>query len=190
MLDLAGRLLIESLNRVSELRLSPSCESVEEALATSGQGLARHQSAGLRLSVRGRARPRLPLMREEMCLIAQEGLFSAFQHADASHIEVTPHFDDEAFRVLVQTDGEGLPPDVTALDSKPGQWGLSGMRERARLTGGSFTPRSDAANGMLIGVSAACAASLCSQIGRAPELAPASIAHMATGPSPHCDELK
>ncbi len=129
-------------------------------------------------------------MREEMCLIAHEALFSAFQHADASRIEVTPHYDNEAIRVLVQTDGEGLPPDVTALGGKPGHWGLSGMRERARLTTGSFTLRSDAANGMLIGVSAACAANLCSQIGRAAELAPASIAHMATGPSPHCDELK
>lgn len=92
-------------------------------------------------------------MYEDICLIASEALFNAFQHAGTSRIGVAMQYDEDAFRILVQDYGKELPPEVMAQGGKPGHWGLSGMCERARRDVGSFTLRSDAANGMLIGVS-------------------------------------
>jgi signal transduction histidine kinase len=41
-------------------------------------------------------------------------------------------------RLRIRDDGKGIDPVVLAQEHIPGHWGLRGMRERAKLIGGTF----------------------------------------------------
>jgi signal transduction histidine kinase len=41
-------------------------------------------------------------------------------------------------RIRIRDDGEGIDPVILGRDHAIGHWGLRGMRERARLVGGSL----------------------------------------------------
>jgi signal transduction histidine kinase len=84
--------------------------------------------------VEGPPRPLRPLIRDEVYRISREALVNAFQHAEASEIEVEIEFAARALRVLVRDDGRGIDPEVLRA-GREGHWGLSGMRERAERMG-------------------------------------------------------
>ena len=70
--------------------------------------------------------------------IAEEAIRNARQHAKAS--VVTLHATEAADRAIalrVRDDGVGLTQEKQA-DSPPGHLGLTAMRERAELAGGTF----------------------------------------------------
>ncbi|MFL5737724.1 MAG: PAS domain-containing protein [Actinomycetota bacterium] len=69
--------------------------------------------------------------------IVQEALSNIRKHANASHVVVTLSGSDAGLSVRITDDGVGFDraqPDV----AEPGHLGLSTMRERAELAGGSF----------------------------------------------------
>jgi signal transduction histidine kinase len=61
---------------------------------------------------------------------AQEGVTNARRHANATRVSVTLHCDESRARLVVADDGRGFPPDRDGF-------GLTGMRERVQLAGGS-----------------------------------------------------
>jgi signal transduction histidine kinase len=90
------------------------------------------------IQVEGTARDLNPVVRDEVYRIAAEALRNAVRHADAKRIEVEIRYDQEQFKLRIRDDGKGIDADVLGKEHAPGHWGLSGMRERAKLIGGSF----------------------------------------------------
>ncbi len=66
--------------------------------------------------------------------IAQEALANAEKHADAEEVEVRARFDELGLLLEISDDGRGF--DVS---TPPSGFGLTGMRERARLVDASFS---------------------------------------------------
>jgi two-component system, NarL family, sensor histidine kinase UhpB len=67
--------------------------------------------------------------------VAQEGLINALRHAQATHVEIDLHSDEEQIALTVTDDGVGLAPDWL----RPGHFGLRGLGDRVEHLGGSFT---------------------------------------------------
>ncbi len=69
--------------------------------------------------------------------MVQEALNNAVHHSDAKHARVDVSEDGESLRVRVSDDGKGFDPSAGSDG-----FGLTGMRERAELAGGTFELRS------------------------------------------------
>jgi signal transduction histidine kinase len=81
--------------------------------------------------------------------VAQESLKNAEKHARANTIHVTLNLESKEVLLRVRDDGIGLPPGA---ESKPGHYGLRGLRERVEGLGGTFTAATPEATGTLIEV--------------------------------------
>ncbi len=81
--------------------------------------------------------------------IAQEALTNAVRHAGAKSVRIGLIHEDGTVAVLVQDDGQGF-----CADEAVGSIGLRGMRERARLIGGTLEVDSLAGWGTRVRVSA------------------------------------
>jgi PAS domain S-box-containing protein len=76
--------------------------------------------------------------------VAQEAITNARKHARASRARVVLERLGENVRLEVRDEGRGFWPDETADASGPGERiGLSGMRERVSLLGGTFEIHSE-----------------------------------------------
>jgi signal transduction histidine kinase len=71
--------------------------------------------------------------------IAQEAMYNAIQHADASEIAVRLIRYPDKLRITITDDGRGIPDgwDPRSLVAG-GHFGLAGMRERAAMIGGTL----------------------------------------------------
>ncbi|HEX8757546.1 MAG TPA: ATP-binding protein, partial [Steroidobacteraceae bacterium] len=78
--------------------------------------------------------------------VVQEGLVNALRHANASHIDIELRTERRRLTVTVTDDGVGLPEDW----SRPGHYGLSGLRDRVSHLGGKLTLRSHGLRGTLL----------------------------------------
>nr|WP_298721108.1 sensor histidine kinase [uncultured Steroidobacter sp.] len=135
-LDRADRLLIESRDKVKDLR--PAARDVAEltqALAEEGEELAQLHHVKFRLTSYGTRHELHPIVREEGFMIAREALTNAFRHAGASTIEIRVAYSLGGLNVRVRDDGKGISSDVMEAGGRPGHFGLAGMRERARKLG-------------------------------------------------------
>ncbi|MGH2723351.1 MAG: sensor histidine kinase [Actinomycetota bacterium] len=74
--------------------------------------------------------------------VAREAVMNAVKHAGASAIDVTLEPAEDGARVTIRDDGSGFDPDE---GSPEGHYGLTMMRERAQVAGGTF--RIDSAPG-------------------------------------------
>jgi signal transduction histidine kinase/ligand-binding sensor domain-containing protein len=135
-LDRADRLLIESRDKVKDLR-SAARDVVElaNALAAEGEELAQLHHVKFSVRIQGTGRELHPIVREEGFSIAREALTNAFRHASASTIEAEVAYNYGALSVRVRDDGQGISPSVMAAGGRPGHFGLAGMRERAAKLG-------------------------------------------------------
>jgi signal transduction histidine kinase len=85
----------------------------------------------------GEAR-RLPgVIEHELLRVAQEAVTNAVKHGHARHIEVALAFQPREVMLRVADDGSGFDPERDG--TKPGHFGLIGMRERMKKLGGDFT---------------------------------------------------
>ena len=73
--------------------------------------------------------------------VVQESLTNVRRHAQATVVQVTLRGADDSVEVTVSDDGQGFNPEK-AVGSKVKGTGLTSMRERAELVGGSFTVQS------------------------------------------------
>jgi len=76
--------------------------------------------------------------------VVQEGLINALRHAQPGHVTVRVRVEGERLSVLVEDDGKGLPADW----SRPGHFGLRGLRERVLNLGGAFAVANRAPSGV------------------------------------------
>jgi len=87
-----------------------------------------------------------PVVSDEIYRTAREGLVNAFQHSQASSIEVEITYDPASFSLRVRDNGRGIDQD-TLGGGRQGHWGLSGMRERAQHIGGQLNIWSNPGSG-------------------------------------------
>ena len=80
--------------------------------------------------------------------IAQEALTNACRHSKSKKIKVELVQNGDQLRIVVQDQGVGFKLE----DVEEGQFGLAGIRERARLLGGKATIDSKPGKGTRIAV--------------------------------------
>jgi len=88
-----------------------------------------------------------PAVAEAIWHVAQEGLTNVEKHAQAQHVVVCLGLQPQLAVLRVSDDGVGLPPDA---ESKPGHYGLRGLRERVEGVGGTFRLTTAEPKGTLI----------------------------------------
>ena len=137
-LDRADQAIAEGRDAVWDLRDSAAATNdLAQAVRALGEELATPDSAAFHLVVEGTARDLNPLLRDEVYCITREALRNAFRHARARRIETDIVYGDQAFRVRVRDDGEGIH-QRTLHEGRAGHYGLRGMRERAQAVAGTL----------------------------------------------------
>ena len=138
-INTAERVAAEGRERVRGLRRH-SGESRDLGAALLGVQEETGQDVPVvRLVVEGAPRPIQQRVWEEAYMIGREALLNAFQHADATSVEIRIRYSRHAFALRIRDDGVGFQPDGLAGN---GHWGLAGMRERAARVGGTLRVRS------------------------------------------------
>lgn len=88
-----------------------------------------------------------PATRHEVLRIVREAVTNAGRHADADEVEVALEHDHGRWRLTVTDDGRGFVPEEA-----PRGFGLTSMRDRARMLPGTFTIRSVEGRGTTVEV--------------------------------------
>jgi signal transduction histidine kinase/YHS domain-containing protein len=99
--------------------------------------------------VQGMQRRLAPQSELALFRILQEAWTNIRRHAQARRADVTFAYTPDALVVTIGDDGRGFMPPADA-EAPDGHWGLRGMRERAELTGGTLTIRSQPGQGTSI----------------------------------------
>ena len=89
--------------------------------------------------------PTDPLSEVTIYRVAQESLSNVRRHAQATAVQVVLRGSDDNVEITVSDDGQGF--DLDAAPPTGSGIGLTSMRERAELVGGSFTIKSSPGQG-------------------------------------------
>ncbi len=139
----AADAITEGRDTVQALRDSTTqTNDLAMAISTLGEELAADSPGPrpqFRVAVEGQSRDLHPILRDEVYKIAAEALRNAFLHANAKQVEVEIRYDNDRFQLRVRDDGRGIDAAILSLEGKEKHFGLPGMRERAKLTGGKLT---------------------------------------------------
>ncbi|MGA8740874.1 MAG: two-component regulator propeller domain-containing protein [Terracidiphilus sp.] len=93
-------------------------------------------------SLYGAYRP-IPLdMEREFLRVGQEAIHNVKKHAGARHLAVQLEYGPAEIALVVRDDGRGFAKSY-GLESPPGHYGLTGMRERAEAIGGTLEVTSE-----------------------------------------------
>jgi signal transduction histidine kinase/streptogramin lyase len=146
-LERADQAIAEGRSVVHDLRSSvTTANDLPESLRTLGEELAAESTAACRLVMDGAPRDLQPTIRDEIYRIAREALRNAVTHAGARNIETEVAYTEREFRLRIRDDGQGIPSEILG-QGRPGHYGLSGMRERAKQFGGKLEIWSGAGTG-------------------------------------------
>jgi signal transduction histidine kinase/ligand-binding sensor domain-containing protein len=88
-----------------------------------------------------------PGMELEFLRVAQEAIQNVKKHAGARHLYVQLEYGTDLVALEVRDDGRGFS---LALESSPGHYGLTGMRERAAAIGGTLEVTSEPEVGTIV----------------------------------------
>ena len=147
--DLAAHTAVELRRIVAALTPSGLDRvGVTTALRQLGAKFKRRYPAGLRLRLSPQAAHPPGPAAEAVYRVAQECLENIVKHSGATRVNLSLGASDKNLRLSVRDNGAGFSADQAW--SKPGSFGLSGMRERAGLLGGSLTVRSAPGKGTRI----------------------------------------
>ncbi len=142
-LERADEVLLEGRLRVRDLRSElPPAGDLAQALAECGEELSKQSTISFSLTVHGSPQPLDLNAFDEVYQIGREALHNAFSHSRASKIEMEIFYEQAMLRLRVRDDGAGIDPR-TLNGGRPGHWGLSGIRERARTLGATLNIRSN-----------------------------------------------
>jgi two-component system NarL family sensor kinase len=140
--------LEEARRSVQNLRAAPL---TDQPLAGALNALARAftSETGVRVHVRILGEQALPLRVEaEFYRIAQEALTNAIRHAQATEVALALKVHADTARLVVHDNGRGFDPRRVPAD----RHGIVGMRERARLLGGSLRIESRQGRGTTVSI--------------------------------------
>jgi len=142
-LDQAEQAITEARDAVQGLRSSTVITNdLAQAISAFGEELAVAQTGpnrpDFRVTVEGKSRDLVPLVRDEIHRIACEALQNAFRHAQATQIEVEIMYERRQVRLRIRDNGKGIDKKVVEGGGRAGHYGLPGMRERAELVGGDL----------------------------------------------------
>jgi signal transduction histidine kinase len=93
----------------------------------------------------GEPRPLSPGLEASAYRIVQEALTNVLKHAGAGHVDVVVDYQSDAIHLSIDDDGSGASGDMP-----PRGHGIVGMRERAKLFGGSVTAGPDESGGWVV----------------------------------------
>ena len=145
--DLAKEELAEARRSVQALR--PNI-TLRENLETLIQGelayITENMSIETSLDVTGEEQPLSPEIKMTLLRICQEALNNIKKHAYACQVSIALTYNPNAVAVYVEDDGIGFNPQAPTANS----YGLTFIRERARLVGGSVVVNSDVGKGTKI----------------------------------------
>jgi len=85
--------------------------------------------------------------------IVQEGINNVIKHSQATEAAVVLKVESGALRISIRDNGRGLSPAQTAEDGASSGFGLSGIRERARIMKGHVEVDAPAGQGFNLKVS-------------------------------------
>jgi two-component system NarL family sensor kinase len=132
-LGLARKGLEEARRSVLDLRAAPlEGRTLPEALASLAAEASSENVVAVVFDAEGAA-TLPPAVEVGLYRIAQEALQNALRHAAASRIALRLQIAPDRVHLTVEDDGRGFDGDPTGS-----RFGLIGMRERARLLGGTF----------------------------------------------------
>lgn len=106
-------------------------EALEEILTQTTDGTGVQPG----MQVEGLSRRLPPVVENNLLRIGQEAITNASKHAKPSRIDVRLAFDGRTVRLLVEDDGIGFANGTQPKGSR--SFGLVGMKERAKLLGGT-----------------------------------------------------
>ncbi|NUR73859.1 MAG: sensor histidine kinase [Hamadaea sp.] len=108
-----------------------------EGLAGLAAGFTEAYGIPCQYTVSGQARPLGTEARVAVYRVAQESLTNITRHARPERVAITLTYEETSARLVVEDVGSPPPADA---QPRPGEgYGLTGMRERAELLGGSLT---------------------------------------------------
>lgn len=81
-----------------------------------------------------------PALADTLWRVAQEALSNVERHAAACRVSLALHAAPDALTLTVRDDGRGLPSDA---ETRPGHYGIRGMRERVEGLGGVLSLQSE-----------------------------------------------
>jgi signal transduction histidine kinase/ligand-binding sensor domain-containing protein len=143
-IDHAAHAIVEGREAVQGLRgLTAEVDDLPTAISTLGQELAATSEGDGRpsfaVTVEGTPRPLQPILRDDVYRITAEAIRNAFRHAAAALVAVEIRYDRDQFRLRVQDDGKGFDAASMVRLGNDGHYGVSGMRERAEIMGGTLS---------------------------------------------------
>ena len=113
--------------------------------------LEKNHGLATKLSVTGKKRRLAPEKELTVFRIAQEALSNVRRHSQASAVEMTADFGDDALSMIIRDNGQGFEmPQRTSDLAQSGKLGIIGMRERARLISGTIIVQSEVSIGTTI----------------------------------------
>lgn len=141
--------LEEARRSVLDLRTTPLAGTpLPEALAALGRTFTAEHGIRVRVRASGPELAALPLRVEaELYRIEQEALTNVRRHAGATEVLLTLRVQTGRLAIAIRDNGGGLVGTVREPD---GGFGLVGMRERARLLGGTLRVESQPTRGTTI----------------------------------------
>lgn len=141
-----GRRIIQGLHPtvLDDMGLAPALREMGENMAT---------TSGWQLQVELQPLPQAPdrITCVTLYRIAQEALSNVHKHAQAQHVWLSLKIVNDKLLLTVRDDGQGFDPRLNTGEA--GQsWGLTTMRERARLLHGHYELTSHPGEGTLVRV--------------------------------------
>jgi signal transduction histidine kinase/streptogramin lyase len=98
-------------------------------------------------SIFGAYRPLPPGTEQEILRVVQEAIHNVKKHAGARNLSVQLEYGPQQIALDVRDDGQGFQVDGS---SAPGHYGLTGMRERAAVIGGTLDVMSERGTGTTV----------------------------------------
>ena len=134
----AGACLREARRSVGGLRSSArGTQGLGEAITQLTRQLTETSDIRLRQRLAPDVPPLPPDVEDNLLRIVQEALVNAIRHSSAGTIEITLDHTPQRLNLLVSDDGVGFD-SRHAEATRPGHYGLIGMRERAAQIGASL----------------------------------------------------
>lgn len=138
-LSLVSSSLSEARHSIWDLRSQASRDKDFPARLSDVAKQVKQQSvAEIDLDIHGAYRPMPEATENELLKIAQEALINAVRHAGASRIRVLLAYEQARVRMVISDDGRGLAGSRNSGSDENGHYGLTGMRERAKLIHAAF----------------------------------------------------